>query len=176
MPRLPFRAARGLVLILAVLLLAAPVHSTPPDARFDPRPVLFSAEPILNGQVVASCGGTSPLRNLCGDPVRNDDCADGCGPNVQPGLGFTGTITALVFGKGSDGSERHLAWSCSYTGGSQTTAFIVSTGRCGGSGNAEYLCLPECGLYLWPPFRLEGRAQPFQGVGPSGSWTAKVES
>lgn len=179
MPGFSFRAMRGLVLVLALLLLAVPVHSKQDD-RLDPRAVVFHGDPSLLGNLVASCPGTSPMVNLCQASIRSDACDLGCGPDVAAGLAFTGTVTSLVWGKGREGEPRYLAWSCSFVGGSHTNVLnLVNTGTCWRGGNAEAFPCPDGrpGCYvMWAPFYLEGRAGSHQGLGPTGSWTAKVQS
>lgn len=174
-------------MIAAVTLVVAGTPAT----SFDPLKglpavggQLFQPSPRVTGSSVASCGGLSPLSNACSSLFREDACRTAaCWPNVKGGLGYTGSITASVWGKDRYGVDRFVSWTCDYIAGSSTQVGSVVSGGCRGASNAPYECnvntatgLTECGNWLWPPFRLAGAATPpVSGSAPVSSWTAAVE-
>jgi hypothetical protein len=176
LPRLALPAPAAALAALAVLLLAAvPAQSSDPVP--DPRPALFRVGPDLHGVVVASCPGSSPLRNACEAWVPRDACGDGCWPSLAPALGFTGRLTATVWGKASDQrSDRYVALSCPYAANSQLNAAGAGTGHCTAWWSAETFCDARgCYQVLWPPFLLKGEASPLAAA-PVGSWSVRVEA
>lgn len=171
--------------VAALVLLGTPATSVwPLEGLPATGAQLFQPSPRVNGNAVASCGGTAPVRVNCATPFGEDACKwVGCGPNVQGALAYTGSITSRVWGKDRFQNDRYVQWSCTYIAGSSTQVGGIVSGGCQGGSNAPYECnknpsngLTECGNWLWPPFRLEGVASPPPaGVAALGSWSTTVE-
>lgn len=159
---------------LAALALLAPAATSGQDPSKDPRGILFRQAPVLS-EVVQICGETSPLRNSCIRDVNSEACRLGCSVVERPGFAYTGYLTAIIHGKGSDGSSRWVASSCGYAAGSRTNVAGLGTGDCFFPTNAEHV---DCGdakcVVLWPPLRLEGRSAPLAGAA-AGSWAVTVQ-
>jgi hypothetical protein len=168
-------------LLLGVLLALPPGFSGEGQRA---GPALFRADPALLGSVVvASCSGNSPLSNSCSRGVDEGACGTGsCGPDVAPGLGFTGSVSGTVWGLDSPGgAQRYVRWTCGYVAGSKVNVGPVQAGSCGGESNAAYECQRDpvtwdvvCGYVMWPPFSLAGSAGQDLGVGPAGAWTVNL--
>lgn len=172
--------------VAALVLIGTPATSVwPLEGLPGTGAQLFQTGPKVNGNAVASCGGTAPSVTNCAKGFGEDRCRlTACAPDVQGALAYTGSITARVLGKDRYGNDAYVQWTCQYIAGTSTTVGPADFGGCEGGSNAPYECnvnpvhgVRECGNWLWPPFTLKGfaTAPPLGVSGPLGSWSVSVE-
>jgi len=176
LPRTSLRAACAVLALLGVSFVAPVTGSV--EEHWPDRPALVVLQPSLHAWSIADCGYTSPLKNEC--ETYPNSCPSVCYPAALGGFGYTGRVTAYLYGKSSaqaGARDVYVAQSCAYLASSQTQVGPVDAGGCSYFATADRVCYNgDCSYYaLWPPFKLRGDSgKTGNGLGPAGSWTVRL--